>query len=1297
MVNDFIINGNNYNGKALLLNFYLLTNGKNKFTDEDVQNLKLENIKTIKDLYGFFKKHICLADFFVCLINDQAKIKKDKSGKEKTLYDVLIRFKSITFLNELIDPNLSLTVLGDIDPALGIVNVKNIFLTGMEKTAQDFETPAQDVVLEVSDNFNHNEAKIRTIFGSDIMSKMKFLVSNFQDEKEEWLKYLNFQQQDLDYKRKKAAIFLGRQLVEYVKIPRSNQNYQQFHDPHFVQNNFWYVKKSLFQQQSLAIYPNFEEVTVVFLDLLVEQPEQISDLQKLANLSLTNWQLNREYSNDNLLSIFNFTFNEAFAQDNSESFELGFAVPLAKDTTVQNTQQVYQNLMAIFQSQQPLQGQVDELKAVGKILAEQLNNYYSVIVCYEFKSENDYEYDFLLKNVPEYGYLGYLGKGESTLIRRSNMIIDKIVRNDVANPYLINYLFNIKDLKLKFSNKLIQEKDLTFAAKNLNNSQKAAIVKALNSQDIFLLQGPPGTGKTEFIAELVYQYAKLNKKVLISSQNHTAIDNVLTRLFKSPLIVPLRLTGEEVRKKNRFNDFNPDRVVFNNYRFMHSYLTREYLTKWEGIDDQYQSQKEALQNLKANAKMLAKELNEYQTLETKIRGLKTSQEENLTKLLTLKNDNKKLLVEINNIDNFQELLKDSEWNGHVQNTNDLTTLFNQHFGPLIQEKLNLDFDVSYSIPEVYRQLLADSLDPETITAIADKKGQLLALKQVEPAYRDDNWATELLTLNEAIINLQKQASLKQGNVAHLQQTAGLQTGLIDLKSKYQKQISDNEKLITIAEQNQTDQELSYLETEFNGLEQKINQLKVDVENIVYNINQIFNMTLNIKDITTTINELDDIIVSLDQEIKTIQKEKIAKGKFVNNMINFLDRNYQMTQFLTGENFNNNIFTPALEKDTKIYANQFLQNNVNVVAMTATSNQIYLQSKNKILADYNISDIDIKSFSFDVVIIDEVSKLTPMEILMPLVYGKAVVLVGDYRQLPPMMQFQESDVNKINELYHENYSYFDFTQLVTQSMFKKLISQCDDSVKGILVEQFRSHGDIMKVVNVFYENQLQLGDPTHQNLQKQHYLNVGNKQQQTIFSANKAIYWLDSSRDTNQELVYEQGEAGSTSLFNWLEIELTIATLKLIDQGYGALPVKLAHKPNVAVISFYGLHVKKLRKALQAVKLKNISLEISTVDDYQGRESDIVIVNTVRHPKNQARANKEFVQKYERLNVAFSRAKNMLVIIGSINFFANIEVEIPTVMNPTITKLTRVYDEIIKIIRTFGSVWTAEDICENVKE
>ncbi|MFU0251741.1 AAA domain-containing protein [Spiroplasma sp. Moj] len=1285
---EFTIQGDKYNNKNLLLNLYFLTNPKSKFTDDDVKNLRLKNITTVQGLDTFLKHNICIADFFVCLINDQAKIKKDKKGSEKKLYDILIRFKSITLLDQMFDSNLSLTILGDIDPEIGIVNVKNIFLTAMEKRKQEFETLATGVVLEIADNFRIDEAKLRTIFDSNVMANMKFLTSSFAEEKERWLQYLRFQEQNLEYKRHNSCLYLNPKLTEYIKIPKTVPIGEKFHDVRFLSHNFWYVDKKTFTNKNLTISHLFEEIIIVELELLLDNLDKYSILKKLSNLSLANLQINRTYQKDVPLTLFSFNFSESYVQDRADIYDLGINISETK-MQQKNIYDFKKELIKIYMLENNIMQESDIDHETIKVTINQLEQYQIVNCFYEIKNEDEISFNELNKMIPSYGYLTYIGKGDSTLLRRSNVILDKISKNDVANPYLINYIFNIEDIKLKTQFNLIMEEQLIFASNNLNGNQQKAITKALNSQDIFLLQGPPGTGKTEFIAELVYQYAKLGKKVLISSQNHTAIDNVLTRLFKTPLLVPLRLTSDEVRKKNRFNDFNPDKLIFNNYRFIYAHLSRQYLTKWDGIGSDYENQKYELQKLKANAKMLEKEINDYNHYTQKLNTLVTERETIINQKLQYLDDNRKLTIDINNIRNLLDFLVNINWAGIVTSTPDFVRLFNKHFGELLQKKIGFQIDDSYSLTETYKKLLTITTDNRLLK---DKEIELAILKQVSQDLRDDDWMEQLTAVQNEILELKNQVILKQENIVFQKEQEAFKNDLEQLLQQYEEQSVINQNKISEINEDKYEQEISYLEIEIGTLNHKINALKVEVENIVNSINTIFNLNLVVKDISGTINEIDKEINKIEQDLNFVLQEKATKFNFVNNMITFLNKNYQISDFLTQENIETNHFTPAMERDTINYANQFLQESVNVVAMTATSNQSYAQSKNKVLRDYNISDIDIKKFAFDVVIIDEVSKLTPMEIFMLLVYGKTVILVGDYRQLPPLMPYQEEDVALINEIYDQNYSYNDFLELVTNSLFKKIISKCDDSVKEILINQYRSHEDIMRIVNVFYENQLQLGDKTNQNNEKQHYIIVENKDGLKIFDSNKAIYWIDSSKDkTNMNFVYEQGESGSTSLFNWLEVDLTIKTLELIEAGYNNLTVKLKKQPKVAVISFYSLHVKKLRRAIKSLKFKNIKVEVSTVDDYQGRETEIVIVNTVRNPRKQLNANKEFIKKYERLNVAFSRAKNMLIIIGAVSFFTNIDIEIPTIANPNITKTIKAYYEILRIIDSYGLVWSAKDL------
>lgn len=80
----------------------------------------------------------------------------------------------------------------------------------------------------------------------------------------------------------------------------------------------------------------------------------------------------------------------------------------------------------------------------------------------------------------------------------------------------------------------------------INDSQKEAVLKSKNNVEI--IKGPPGTGKTQTIVNLICNYVLDNKKVLVSSQNNKAVDNILDKLKKENLFGGvLRLGNSQMR------------------------------------------------------------------------------------------------------------------------------------------------------------------------------------------------------------------------------------------------------------------------------------------------------------------------------------------------------------------------------------------------------------------------------------------------------------------------------------------------------------------------------------------------------------------------------------------------------------------------------------------------------------------------------------------------------------------------------------------------------------------------------
>ena len=93
---------------------------------------------------------------------------------------------------------------------------------------------------------------------------------------------------------------------------------------------------------------------------------------------------------------------------------------------------------------------------------------------------------------------------------------------------------------------------------------------------------------------------------------------------------------------------------------------------------------------------------------------------------------------------------------------------------------------------------------------------------------------------------------------------------------------------------------------------------------------------------------------------------------------------------------------------------------------------------------------------------------------------------------------------------------------------------------------------------------------------------------------------------------------------------------------------------IGIISFYSSQVKVIKQLLPKGKRGNVSFEVSTVDGFQGRETDIIVISCVRSFDANRRGKfgtLGFLQDFRRVNVALTRARESLWIVGNCNFLA----------------------------------------------
>ena len=263
--------------------------------------------------------------------------------------------------------------------------------------------------------------------------------------------------------------------------------------------------------------------------------------------------------------------------------------------------------------------------------------------------------------------------------------------------------------------------------------------------------------------------------------------------------------------------------------------------------------------------------------------------------------------------------------------------------------------------------------------------------------------------------------------------------------------------------------------------------------------------------------------------------------------------------------------------------------------------------------------------FDLVVIDEASMATMPLALLALLNGKKFVLVGDHKQLAPVVTSRQKP------LFLEN-----FHEESRLSLFELMIGMAD----GIMLSvQYRTHKRIMQFIsNEFYNGKLL----THESANRK--LNSSNSAFQKENDLSTPLTWIDTKNTTDGKW---RRYGNSFSYVNEKEAGICAKIYYDLVKNQG-IP-----KEDIAVITPFRLQTQliedSLRRSLQDdFDLGSLNaIDARTVHAFQGRQKKIVIYNMV--------LDKMFFNMKERfkiladnkmLNVALSRAESKLMIIGS---------------------------------------------------
>lgn len=749
---------------------------------------------------------------------------------------------------------------------------------------------------------------------------------------------------------------------------------------------------------------------------------------------------------------------------------------------------------------------------------------------------------------------------------------------------------------------------INYFNKSLTPDQKETIQKALSSPTpIYLIQGPPGTGKTTVIAELIAQYTAQGKKIWLTSQSNLAVDNVLERLPKDERIFPTRI-GSEDKIQNKL--FANDSQVIDYFVRQYRGKIREFIdTYGEQIDKYISTYNEFMQIDKelnrldssiANAKQeanaliqdsffkyidsISKDCADLSILRSISKSMLKEQCERFHKFLckqSQQNSKYSFLGKYASSDNPNE--PNQQWQelwgkGEEARNKEIHTLMQNCIGdtpPNIIKQFKNHINANTANTKEQAQRLQDKIQ-EKISEQAQKRDTL--------AKRKDSIQSALENIAQSLgcgKNLLTQSTGNdfKANIKNLQEKLDMYRKLDSL------QMPSNS---------------NQLESTIQTIAQK---LGLDIQTLGQ-------MQKGFATNATTTNKKE-----LKKTLRDIAKEnsKNISEQELEEIANELSQSKQSAK--------------ASENSTR-YANviESIKECVNIYAATCNIDPKKLNTT---------QDEKETPIIFDVVIVDEVSKMNAIEMLLPMQRAKKLILVGDQHQLPPIFKegIQKEEIEEMLKISDEVFDRY--KNLIEHSKFTQFFEIFPDSAKSRLTTQFRMHPHIMEFINHFYnEKRLVCGLPNPDESRAHEFGEL-------YGIGDRHILWIDSS--TSREDAPEH----STSKRNMQEVEVIRKIIKDMNTTYKAHKNKHSLPKNkrkeIGVISFYGAQVGELRNIRQDKSLQDLDIDISTVDDFQGKEKDVIIVSLVRTDKGIS--HNRFIKDYRRVNVAFSRARQLLIVVA----------------------------------------------------
>ena len=319
---------------------------------------------------------------------------------------------------------------------------------------------------------------------------------------------------------------------------------------------------------------------------------------------------------------------------------------------------------------------------------------------------------------------------------------------------------------------------------------------------------------------------------------------------------------------------------------------------------------------------------------------------------------------------------------------------------------------------------------------------------------------------------------------------------------------------------------------------------------------------------------------------------------------------------------------AIYTDMKVLRKEYRERETQCVNTLVGGSKVVLATL------HGAGGFQLRNEDLDIVIIDEASQALEAQCWIPLLSAKKVVLAGDHLQLPPTIKSKPKPEK--DKVMTEGSPSLEFT------LFDRLLTLYGPGIKRMLTTQYRMHEKIMRFPSEeMYESALIAAS------------SVASRLLTTL------PYPVEDTDDTREPLIFydTQGgdfpEAASSSVGSASDgKEVSKSSLladsksnpfeaALVKKHVDAIIAAGVHAEDIAVVTPYNAQLSLISHDL-GLKESFPGIELGSVDGFQGREKEAVIVSLVR---SNDEGEVGFLAEKRRLNVAMTRPKRQLCVIG----------------------------------------------------